>query len=91
MKSTTKLTVCQIKRKYNQRRQNHAKRHRTTKKHQTKKEKQEMKRLKATITNLEARIKQTDKLSDLRAHFAQNQKLFSSSSMFSALCIYVNK
>ena len=87
MKSTTKLTVCQIKRKYSQRRQKRS----TTRKHQTKKEKQEVKRLKTAITNLEAQIKQTDKLADLRAHFAQNQKLFSSASMFSALCIYVNK
>ena len=86
MKSTTKLTVCQIKRKYLQRRQKRSKKHQ-----KTKKEKQEVKRLKAAITNLEAQIKQTDKLDDLRAHFAQNQKLFSSGSMFSALCIYVNK
>lgn len=41
--------------------------------------------------NLENMIKNTDKLDDLRAYFAQNQTLYSSRRMFSALCVHANK
>ena len=82
MRSATKQAVCQIKKKY-------------TKQRQLKliksKEKHEVQRLTSTIMNLENMIKNTDKLDDLRAYFAQNQTLYSSRRMFSALCVHANK
>ena len=82
MKSATKQTVCQIKKKYSKQRLL-----RLIKSQ----EKQELRRMTATIANLENMIKSTDKLDDLRSYFAQNQALYSSRRMFSALCVYSNK
>lgn len=82
MRSATKQAVCQIKKKYTKQRQL-----RLIKS----KEKHEVQRLTSTIMNLENMIKNTDKLDDLRAYFAQNQTLYSSRRMFSALCVHANK